>query len=95
MADYLLLMHGGSAEDEAAWGPYLAGLRAAGALEGGSAIGGGFCATRSGDAPGITAHLNGYIRVQAASLDAARALLAGNPVFEAGGVVEVRELPVD
>lgn len=31
--------------------------------------------------------------VAADSLDAARALLAGNPVFEAGGTVEIRELP--
>lgn len=93
MSDYLILMHGGSDDDEAAWGPYLSGLRAAGALVGGSAIGGGFCANKAGDAPGITA-LSGYIRVQATTLDAARALLAGNPVYEAGGVVEVRELPI-
>ena len=41
----------------------------------------------------ITGHLAGYIRVNADSLEQAKALLAGNPVFEAGGTVEIRELP--
>jgi hypothetical protein len=31
--------------------------------------------------------------VIAADLDQAKALVAGNPVFEAGGTVEIRELP--
>jgi hypothetical protein len=35
----------------------------------------------------------GFIKVQAESLDHARELLKGNPVFEAGGTVEIRELP--
>ena len=38
-------------------------------------------------------HLSGYIRVQAETLEAAKKLLEGNPVFEAGGTVEIRELP--
>lgn len=37
----------------------------------------------------------GYLKVQAESLEEARAFLAGNPVFEAGGTVEIRELPRD
>jgi hypothetical protein len=32
-------------------------------------------------------------RVNADSLDQARSLLIGNPHFEAGGTVEIRELP--
>jgi hypothetical protein len=31
--------------------------------------------------------------VKAESLDQAKTLLAGNPQFEAGGTVEIRELP--
>jgi hypothetical protein len=31
--------------------------------------------------------------VKAASLEEAKSLLAGNPHFEAGGTVEIRELP--
>jgi hypothetical protein len=41
----------------------------------------------------VTAHLTGYIRVTADSIDQARSLLTGNPHFEAGGTVEIRELP--
>jgi hypothetical protein len=41
----------------------------------------------------MSSHLSGFIRVAAADLAAARGLVAGNPVFEAGGTVEIRELP--
>lgn len=95
MADYMLLMHGDatSAVDGAAWSAYFAKLRAAGVFEGGSAIGGGACARRSGEPAAIAAQLTGYIKITAADLAAARAWLAGNPVYEAGGTIEIRELP--
>jgi hypothetical protein len=41
----------------------------------------------------ITRHLAGYIRVVASSIDEVKSFLAGNPHFEAGGTVEIRELP--
>jgi hypothetical protein len=44
---------------------------------------------------GSSNHLNGYIRVAAQNLEAAQALVIGNPVYEAGGTVEIRELPRD
>jgi|SRR4051812_306660 hypothetical protein len=95
MNDYIFLMHNDGAGDgtDAAWGQYLGKLRSTGQFQGGSAIGPGQCVTKSRRPVGITAHLSGYIRVQAESLEAAKALLAGNPVFEAGGTVEIRELP--
>jgi hypothetical protein len=34
-----------------------------------------------------------YIRIEAANLAEAEALLDGNPVYEAGGTVEIRRLP--
>ena len=96
MNSYLILMHKDVPKPldnlDAAWGTYLAMLREHGALEGGSAIGGGTTVSKR-EAASITEHLGGYIRVQAESLDAARALVAGNPVYEAGGTVEIRELP--
>ena len=46
-----------------------------------------------GTGTALTAHLGGFIRVEAESLADAEALLAGNPVFENGGTVEIRELP--
>jgi len=41
----------------------------------------------------VTAQLTGYIRLNADSLDHAKSMLTGNPHFEAGGTVEIRELP--
>jgi hypothetical protein len=38
-------------------------------------------------------HLIGYVRVNANNLDHAKSLLVENPHFEAGGTVEIRELP--
>ena len=93
MPDYIFLMHDDSVGDEPSWEPYLAKLRQGGAFMGGSAIGTGVCARKTGSAPPISAHLAGFIRVTAASLAAAKSLLAGNPVYEAGGTVEIRELP--
>ena len=40
----------------------------------------------------MTAHLTGYFRVVADSLDDAKSMLAGNPLYEAGGTVEICEL---
>jgi hypothetical protein len=93
MPEYIFLMHDDAIDDEAAWEPYLRKLKQSGAFEGGSAIGDGVCARKSGTPPGVTAHLTGYIRVTADSLEQARSLLVGNPHFEAGGTVEIRELP--
>ncbi len=98
MNDYILLMHSDHSRpmgDGAAWGHYIATLRASGKFKGGSSIGGGLCVNQSGAVKPITAHLSGYMVIQAESLEDARTLLAGNPVLEAGGTVEIRELPRD
>lgn len=99
MNDYILLMHNDApaAQDgrAEAWAAYFARLRQSAAFDGGSSIGGGVCVSKAGSAPEITRHLVGYIRVRADSLSSARELVAGNPVFEAGGTVEIRELPRD
>ena len=97
MADFILLMHddakSGSAQD---WDTYLKRLRASGSFEGGSAIGGGICVRKDGaTAPSIAKHLTGYLRVTATNLGEVMKLLAGNPVYEAGGTVEIRGLPRD
>lgn len=95
MPDYLFLMHDDatSPSDESGWGPYVARLQATGHLQGGSAIGSGICVRKGSPEPAITGHLTGFIRVAAESLDEARALVVGNPLFESGGTVEIRELP--
>ena len=96
MADFILLMHndydlGDRSEN---WQPYLDMLGSAGALRGGSAIGSGLCVRRSGNAADVSRHLVGYVKIEARDLSHARELILGNPVYEAGGTVEIRELPV-
>ncbi|HAH11476.1 MAG TPA: hypothetical protein DCL54_18605 [Alphaproteobacteria bacterium] len=93
MPDFLLLMHDDltSPEETAAWGPYLAELRKAGVFEGGSSIGKGDSVRKSG-AVAPPAAIVGFVRITAPSLEAAKALVAGNPVYEAGGTVEIRLL---
>ena len=93
MPEYILLMHDDAIGDETAWGPYLRQLKQSGVFEGGSAIGDGICVRKRGTPPAVTPHLTGYIRVTAGSLAQAKTLLDGNPHFEAGGTVEIRELP--
>jgi len=97
MNDYIFFMHDDAPKEpprrDDEWADYFTKLRAAGAFAGGSAIGGGVCASKSSVPNEITRQISGYIRVRAESLNAARALVVGNPVYEAGGTVEIRELP--
>jgi hypothetical protein len=92
MKDFIFLMHD-DAPGGLDWDPYLSRLREHGVFQGGSRIGEGLCARKSGVTPAPTAHITGFIRVTAADIDQAQTLLVGNPVFEAGGTVEIRELP--
>jgi hypothetical protein len=93
MPEYILLMHGDANEGETAWEPYLRRLDQSGCFQGGSAIGDGICVRKQGATPSVTAHLTGYVRVVADNLDHAKSMLIGNPLYEAGGTVEIRELP--
>ena len=99
MNDYILLMHNdvpeGQSRPPLEWAAYLTKLCEAGVFEGGSSIGGGVCIRKAGVPRYVSSHIAGYIRVRAADLDAARALVVGNPVYEEGGTVEIRELPTD
>ena len=98
MKDFILLMRtDGRAlapRPVDAWPTYFATLRSANAFEGGSAIGDGVVMSKNAEPThdGITP-ISGYIRLRVESLEAACALVAGNPLYEAGGSVEVRELP--
>jgi hypothetical protein len=97
MRHYMLLMHNDTvvAEDGDAWGPYLSALRRSKQFEGGSSIGGG-AGYRKDEFPGpVSRNLVGYLVVRALDEDAARLFLEGNPVYEAGGTVEIRELVED
>ena|SRR6476620_2434684 len=91
--DFIFFMHDDATNGENDWEPYLATLKNRGFFGGGSAIGNGVCVRKSGAVPSLTTHLTGYIRVNADNLDHAKTMLAGNPHFESGGTVEIRELP--
>ena len=97
MNHYILFMHNDVPSERRRpaneWETYFSQLRELGAFQGGSAIGDGLCVSKSSQSVDITRQLSGYIRIRAASLEAARQMVVGNPVYEAGGTVEVRELP--
>lgn len=94
MADFIFLMHRDAAPHGGeGWGVYLQRLEASGNFEGGSSIGGGECVNKAGRAVPIADHLVGFIKVRAESIEQARELLTGNPVYENGGTVEIRALP--
>ncbi len=96
MPRFLLLMHDtGGAEDPGAWGPYLERLRGSGRFEGGSSIGAIAAHHKGGLDAQHADPLVGYLIVHAEDPAAARGFLEGNPVFEAGGTVEVCELVED
>lgn len=82
-------------EDTAEWASYLARLRATGSFDGGSSIGSGVRVTIEGAEIEVRDDLVGYLLVRAESVNEARSFLGGNPTFEAGGAVEIRELLLD
>lgn len=99
MNEYILLMHDdvddrAAADDGAQWDTYISALRQRGCLDGGSVMGAGLCAKKHGIARN-TSQLTGYMRVRAESQEHAKQLLTGNPVYEAGGTVEICELLKD
>ena len=94
MGDYIFFMHDDAASEELGdWDAYLQTLKQNDVFDSGSAIGDGVCMRKGATAPSITTHLAGYIRVTGATMDEAKSFLVGNPHFEAGGTVEIRELP--
>lgn len=98
MNEYIFLMFGDAADpaaanDGALWEAYITRLQATGQFDGGSAIGAGFSCRKGRAAQPAPAGCSGFIRLRAENLAVAQALLEGNPTYEAGGTVEVRELP--
>ena len=93
MNDYLILMHNDSGTTNPDdWNTYFSQLNKLGVFQGGSSIGGGACISKTDNSKPITGHLSGYIRIEAGDLEHAKELIKGNPVFEAGGTIEIREL---
>lgn len=100
MNDYILLMHSDAADraravDDEQWGAYISLLRGSGQFDGGSSMGAGECVQKNQPGQPADRALTGFIRVRAINLTDARRFLVGNPVYEAGGTVEIRVLPKD
>ena len=83
------------ANDPERWSNYVAMLHSRNALVDGSALGDGIqCQIGQPDRSAISG-LDGVLRIRAASLAAARDCLHGNPTWDAGGTVEIREWVTD
>lgn len=97
MKGFMMLMHADTTRPEQLedWGPYLERLRHSGTFLGGSALGAGSKYRTGHDPATSTDGIVGYLVVRADSIDSARRFLGGNPVYEAGGTVEIRELIED
>lgn len=94
MQEFILFMHGDATlpESDGAWEAYFERLHRSGQFDGGSSIGEGKT-FRKGDAVGAAAtSLVGFLRIRAADAAEAETFLIGNPVFESGGTVEIKEL---
>lgn len=96
MKEFILLMHGDTTgpDSDAAWAAYFQHLHQSGRFDGGSSIAAGQSYRQQG-APALAVPLTGFIRLRAADLAEAETFLPGNPVYAAGGTVEIRELPRD
>lgn len=100
MKDFILFMYddvldAATANDDEKWANYFSSLRASGRFDGGSAIALGFKFRKNLADEACETRMNGLIRVRAPSLAEAKRFLSGNPTYEAGGTVEIRELPRD
>ena len=96
MNDYILLIHDDAQSEPGDWTDYFESLRATGRFDGGSSISPtGLCARKDTTTRPIASHIVGYLRVRADDVADAERFLIGNPVYEAGGTIEIRELPRD
>jgi hypothetical protein len=84
-----------AANDGRSWERYIANLKATGRFIGGSSIGRGIRFKKGSQLSPSDLGIEGFIRVEATSLEEARSFLEGNPNYEAGGTVEIRELLQD
>jgi hypothetical protein len=96
MKQFIMLMHNDVTMPEVAthWPRYVAQLEQLGALRGGSSFGTGQALRQGTTAPPLSS-LVGYMLVAAPDLATAQRYVVGNPTYDAGGTVELRELVED
>jgi hypothetical protein len=100
MPEFIVFMHNdvvdrNLANDGQRWGAYLAELKSTGRFNGGSSIGGGLKFKKGSQPAPSELTVEGFLRIEAKDEEEARKVLEGNPNYEAGGTVEVRELLQD
>jgi hypothetical protein len=100
MPEFIVFMHNdvvdrSLANDGQRWGAYLAKLKATGRFNGGSSIGRGLKFRMGSQQAPSELSIEGFIRIEAKDAEEAQKVLEGNPNYEAGGTVEVRELLQD
>ena len=88
MAEFMMIMKG--AGENGDWYTYIEGLIETGMFRGGSALSNGLCANKQGI--NRSCAVTGFMRFEADNINQVRGLLAGNPVYESGGEVELLEL---
>jgi hypothetical protein len=97
MQRFLVLMNSDteSPEQSGLWDSYINGLIEAKHLLGGSSLGNGVTVRKPKlDGTPIANHV-GYLLLEATNIEEAKTLLLGNPVYEAGGSIEIHELVAD
>lgn len=87
MADFVMLMMG--SESHGDWDAYIQRLIDSGTFRGGSSLGHGVSVSRGEQE--TTSSITGYMRFSAGSIDEVKALVDGNPLYEAGGRIEILE----
>ena len=100
MPEFIVFMHNDVvdrdlANDGEQWEAYLTKLRATDRFNGGSSIGRGLSFKKGLQPSSSGQGIEGFIRVEAKSAEDAKSVLEGNPNYEAGGTVEIRELRRD
>jgi hypothetical protein len=87
MAEFVMVMKGSAPGGD--WDTYIRKLIDSGKFRGGSSLGNGACVSK--DRTDRECSVTGYIRLTVEDLDEAKMLLAGNPVYESGGNIELLE----
>ncbi len=87
MSDFVVLMVGSQSHGD--WNTYIEKLIASGKFRGGSSLANGVSMSKG--KPDSESPITGFMRFSANNIEEIRQLLSGNPLYEAGGHIEVLE----
>lgn len=91
MPEYVMIMMGSASDGD--WDTYVESLIESGKFRGGSSLGNGISVAKG--AKDGECQVTGFMRFSADNIEEIRHLLAGNPLYEAGGRIEVIEEILD